>query len=105
MTCPICHDEQWVCEDHPDKPWLGGCCGGAGMPCTCSPMHHNYLTKQAADAAMKRISKTINRSAAQHLHHIRKAFFVLEKVCTGSGPIEASQCKSVPRVGLARQAK
>lgn len=34
-TCPVCHGDRWVCEDHPNKPWRDGdgCCGGAGMPC------------------------------------------------------------------------
>jgi len=41
IKCQICHDEQWVCEDHADKAWGwgDGCCGGAGMPCVCSPMY------------------------------------------------------------------
>jgi hypothetical protein len=33
MDCPVCHDAQWVCDDHPDRPWgtPNGCdCGGAG---------------------------------------------------------------------------
>ena len=40
MTCEICGDARWVCEDHVDKPWGGASeredachCGGAGMPC------------------------------------------------------------------------
>lgn len=43
--CPICGDEQWVCEEHPKKAWGegDGCCGGAGMPCLCSPLHNNNL--------------------------------------------------------------
>jgi hypothetical protein len=34
--CPRCGNGRWVCESHPDKPWLGeyDCdCGGAGAPC------------------------------------------------------------------------
>jgi hypothetical protein len=34
--CARCDNSRWVCENHPDKPWLGdnACsCGGAGMPC------------------------------------------------------------------------
>jgi hypothetical protein len=23
MTCEICGDSRWVCEDHVDKPWDG----------------------------------------------------------------------------------
>lgn len=38
MTCLICNDEGWVCENHPDKSWGEGhdCCEGAGMPCACN---------------------------------------------------------------------
>lgn len=37
-NCKICHGEQWVCEDHPDKAWGegDGCCGAAGMLCVCT---------------------------------------------------------------------
>jgi hypothetical protein len=34
--CARCDNCRWVCENHPDKPWLGdrACsCGGAGAPC------------------------------------------------------------------------
>lgn len=36
--CPICLGDLWVCENHPDVPWMTGreCCGGAGMPCVCN---------------------------------------------------------------------
>ena len=36
MTCSVCMETFWVCENHPAKPWDGpdACgCGGAGMPC------------------------------------------------------------------------
>lgn len=39
MTCEICDDEGWVCENHPLVAWKGGdaeCCGGAGAPCKCN---------------------------------------------------------------------
>jgi hypothetical protein len=40
-TCPKCNGQVWVCENHPDHPWIGddACrCGGAGMPCpVCNP--------------------------------------------------------------------
>ena len=37
--CANCDGEEWVCENHPEVPWLegDGCCGGAGMPCSCNP--------------------------------------------------------------------
>jgi hypothetical protein len=34
--CARCDNGRWVCENHPDRPWLGdrACgCGGAGAPC------------------------------------------------------------------------
>ncbi|TYL81165.1 hypothetical protein FXB40_47445, partial [Bradyrhizobium rifense] len=34
--CGRCDSCRWVCENHPERPWLGGraCdCGGAGAPC------------------------------------------------------------------------
>ena len=41
MKCEICKDDEWVCENHPNVAWEYGdsCCGGAGMPCICSPLH------------------------------------------------------------------
>lgn len=37
--CANCDGTGWVCEDHPEVPWLDGegCCGGAGSPCVCNP--------------------------------------------------------------------
>jgi len=35
-TCSLCDGGGWVCEEHPDQPWLGphACtCGAAGAPC------------------------------------------------------------------------
>lgn len=38
--CLLCEGTGWVCEDHPEVPWdEGACCGGAGMPCCCNPLH------------------------------------------------------------------
>ncbi len=41
--CANCGGEGWVCEDHPEVPWLGGdgCCGAAGMPCECNPLKND----------------------------------------------------------------
>lgn len=41
VRCANCDGEGWVCEDHPEVPWMDGegCCGGAGMPCSCNPIH------------------------------------------------------------------
>lgn len=32
-------EEGWVCENHPEKKWPSECACGAGMPCTCNPLH------------------------------------------------------------------
>jgi hypothetical protein len=54
ITCQICKDEGWVCEDHQDKPWNGEhhrICLGAGMPCKCNtvnpPWHFKGQEEQA----------------------------------------------------------
>ena len=41
IRCANCDGEGWVCEDHPEVPWMDGdgCCGGAGQPCSCNPIH------------------------------------------------------------------
>ena len=34
--CARCDNSHWVCEEHPDQPWLGAracICGAAGAPC------------------------------------------------------------------------
>jgi hypothetical protein len=37
MTCALCLDVRWVCEEHPDKPMGHDGCRGAGDPCpTCN---------------------------------------------------------------------
>lgn len=43
VRCANCDGEGWVCEDHADVPWKGGdgCCGGAGSPCVCNPLHND----------------------------------------------------------------
>lgn len=48
MLCANCDGEQWVCENHPEVPWGegDGCCGGAGMPCTCSRLHRDNWTPE-----------------------------------------------------------
>jgi hypothetical protein len=41
MKCIHCDGGRWVCENHPDQPWLGAhscSCSGAGIPCPiCNP--------------------------------------------------------------------
>lgn len=41
--CTICGGSNWVCEEHPDKPWDGDrrCCGAPGVPCQCNPSDRN----------------------------------------------------------------
>ncbi len=33
MTCTVCDDTGWVCENHPDRP--SDCCGNSKRACTC----------------------------------------------------------------------
>ena len=36
VTCTLCDDCGWVCEEYPGRPWEGpnACpCGAAGAPC------------------------------------------------------------------------
>jgi hypothetical protein len=37
--CSICGGALWVCEAHPEVPWIDGkaCCGEPGIPCQCNP--------------------------------------------------------------------
>jgi hypothetical protein len=41
--CARCNNSRWVCESHPDRPFIGALactCGGAGIPCpTCNPFN------------------------------------------------------------------
>lgn len=34
--CNLCKGLLWVCEKHPNHPWNGDCCKGAGVPCECN---------------------------------------------------------------------
>jgi hypothetical protein len=44
--CPTCRGLRWVCENHPDHPWDGRCCGGAGAPCpTCNVPDEGHRPK------------------------------------------------------------
>ena len=45
--CKTCDGEGWVCEFHHDKAWGcgDGCCGGAGSPCHCNPLHKDQQEK------------------------------------------------------------
>lgn len=48
LNCTICAGEGLVCENHPGIPWGGGdgCCGGAGMPCTCNELHRDNWSEE-----------------------------------------------------------
>lgn len=39
--CADCDGQNWVCEEHPECPWLvadgNSHCGAPGMPCKCNP--------------------------------------------------------------------
>lgn len=53
--CANCDGEGWVCEDHPEVPWGSGdgCCGGAGMPCICNPLHKYEEKGNLVDRLLK----------------------------------------------------
>jgi hypothetical protein len=46
LSCLLCDDLGWVCENHPDQPWEGphACsCRGVGAPCPeCNPSASDY---------------------------------------------------------------
>jgi hypothetical protein len=52
--CRVCGGDGWVCENHPDEPAFGPCCGGAGMPCgACAlPMAADGFVQQERDAVV-----------------------------------------------------
>lgn len=49
-NCPKCKGEGWVCESHPDAVAHKCPCGGAGMPCTCHPLHEDHEEKRIYEA-------------------------------------------------------
>jgi hypothetical protein len=56
-ACRNCAGEEWVCENHPDRPWDGmsnreDACGcGAGAPCpVCSGLHFSTMMERAVSA-------------------------------------------------------
>jgi hypothetical protein len=69
--------EEWVCENHPDKAWGDGegCCGAAGMPCICSPMHEDNIKQEKTDG-IKRAIEVIDHAQEQLwlLHHKVKEY-------------------------------
>jgi len=66
--CKTCDDTEWVCENHPDRPWdrrnPRGCECGAGAPCRdCNPLHHEHPSQMKIDAdeAVRRIVSASRR--------------------------------------------
>jgi hypothetical protein len=57
MTCGLCGDTGWVCENHPGKPWDGdqACgCGAAGMPCVrCNPSDRGRRPARVSNSIKK----------------------------------------------------
>jgi hypothetical protein len=33
VNCPLCEDERFVCEKHPENPWPHDDCAGPGLQC------------------------------------------------------------------------
>jgi len=56
MICRRCAGLQWVCENHPDRPWAepgkypNSCDCGAGAPCAlCNPLHRTHARAETVD--------------------------------------------------------
>jgi hypothetical protein len=56
MICRRCAGLQWVCENHPDRPWAesgkypNACDCGAGAPCPiCNPLHRDHARTETVD--------------------------------------------------------
>jgi len=69
QNCAKC-DDGWVCENHSDRGWPSVCDCGAGMPCTCNPLHNDNIAAELIGAAhnpdpLERIIKAVLERAAQ----------------------------------------
>lgn len=71
MPCTNCDGTKWVCENHPEVPWRDGegCCGGAGMPCVCSPMHRSKM--KASERLKERFWKKVVKLDQCWIWHTR----------------------------------
>jgi len=39
FVCPVCHNEGWICADHPNQPAAHDACRAEGAPCpVCFPL-------------------------------------------------------------------
>ena len=92
--CARCDNCRWVCEAHPDRPWLGDC-GAAGMPCpVCNPSDKaNPPTKASLRIRSRtmipvRIEATRNFKRAPYLSFMLK----FEFAC----PLQARPCPPGP---------
>lgn len=57
MECPKCRGYAgWICERHPDKPFMHDDCGGAGMPCDEPGCEHSLIAGAGTDARVSLIS-------------------------------------------------
>lgn len=57
MICDKCEDGGIVCENHPDHPWDGTCCGGAGQPCECCEIVPQYGQHSIGEAFIPRAKR------------------------------------------------
>jgi hypothetical protein len=90
--CARCRDQQWVCEEHDDRPWNGGdgCgapsgwrlgedCGGAGMPCPdCNPLSlaaAPMVTEHMAAMRAELEARQAFEAACAHTHYGRARAF------------------------------
>ncbi len=70
IVCANCDGEGWVCEDHPEVPWRegDGCCGGAGMLCSCSSIEDGTDYKTTAMGLNATLS-LVSKAASAVLHN------------------------------------
>jgi len=52
--CDNCDGQNWVCEEHPDTPWLledgSSHCGAPGIPCKkCNPCDYDNPPRELRD--------------------------------------------------------
>ena len=72
MSCPRCAGLEWVCENHPDRPWAepgkypNSCDCGAGAPCAvCNPLHRDHARAETVDDLVAAVIAERERLRAQ----------------------------------------
>jgi hypothetical protein len=71
MSCKICNDTGWTCEQHPEEPFNhkledGERCGGPGDPCICNTTNPPWHMRRELGALF---NKTLNNATKARLTH------------------------------------